>query len=132
MAALVTTVLAVVLAALLGIVGLFYGGSRLTQSSADASAARILNTSSQVVSAVDLYTTDNSGIYPAAPQDLVTSGYLKQLPDNTDWTFGNGYIQRTGLTQSECDAVNAKLNVSGAPPSCSSTGTTFVGCCSAP
>lgn len=130
MSTLIVTILAVVLIAAIAIAGMYYGGSSIAGSQSDATAAKVINTSSQISAAIDLYRTDERGAMPASPQDLVTGGYLRQLPDPSSWQFSSDAIERTALTKDECGAINKKITGNSTIPSCTDAGPGFVGCCS--
>lgn len=129
MSSLITTMIAIALAAILAIAGLFYGGDRLLGSRDDASAAEILNGASQITAAVDLYRTRNSGNLPVDVKELVTEGYLAGLPDG-DWAFVDGGVERSDLTDTQCAAVNKRVTSDPAIPSCGAVPAGFSsGCC---
>jgi hypothetical protein len=128
MSPLITTLIAIALTAVLAIASLFYGGDRLLSSRDDASAAQIINGASQITAAIDLYRTRNAGKLPVDVKELVNGGYLAGLPDG-DWTFVDGGVERSDLTDTQCAAVNKRVTSDPAIPSCGAVPAGFSGCC---
>lgn len=128
MSSLITTMIAIALTAMLAIVGLFYGGGRLLSSRDDASTAQILNGASQITAAIDLYRTRNAGNLPVDVKQLVSEGYLTGLPEG-DWAFVDGGVERPDLTDTQCAAVNKRVNSDPSIPSCGVVVAGFSGCC---
>lgn len=108
MSSIIITVVAIVLVAILAIAGMFYGGTAMLGKRNDATAAQVINQSSQIVGAVELFKTNNAGTSPATAQALVDGGYLRDMP-NTSWHFSDDAIVRTDLTDKECAAINKRL-----------------------
>lgn len=128
MSSLITAMIAIALTAVLAIGGLYYGGDRLFSSRDDAAAAQVLNGGSQITAAIDLYRTRNAGNLPVDVKELVNAGYLAGLPDG-DWTFVEGAVERSDLTDTQCAAVNKRVTSDPAIPSCGAVPAGFSGCC---
>lgn len=88
MFSLIITIISIALVAALALTTLYYGGAAFNQGAARAEASKILLQGQQLLGASDLYFTDNR-VWPAAIADLVTGGYLKQIP----------VVQASGLSE---------------------------------
>lgn len=131
---LITVAFAVVLVLVLAVAGLYYGGEAYTNKTQKTDYAEIVNGSSQIKGAMELYKSRN-GQYPggvanealgvSATQELldrlVQEDYLSGVPSG-DWTIENLMIQRGLEDARQCASVNriAGFNVGllddGCPP----------------
>lgn len=79
MFSLIITIISIALVAALALATLYYGGSAFGSGAARAQASKLVLQGQQLLGASDLYFVDHRA-WPAAIQDLVTGGYLKQIP----------------------------------------------------
>lgn len=79
MSSLIVTIIAVVLAAVLAFVTLYFGGSALTGGAARAHAATVISQGEQIITAATLYYVDK-GVVPASLDVLVAENYLRNIP----------------------------------------------------
>lgn len=133
MFSLIITIIAVALVALLAVASIYYGGDVFTSGSDRSEAARFVNEAQQISSAISLYKADNNG---AAPANILVlkPDYLKEIPGpegEGGWQFGDGYVQISGLSLSQCNAANAQMNKSyvGPPPACGTNTDPSIVCC---
>ncbi len=122
MFSLIITLVAVVLVAALSLASLYYGSDALNRGASDTLAAQALQEGNQVVGALALYRT-LEGALPAGPtsadvaQALRSGNYLTQQPSDK-WSYETDHAVFTGLTAESCEAINARLSITGVP-SCS-------------
>lgn len=79
MFSLITTVLGIVLAIVLAISTLYFGGSSISEGKARTIATKIIMQSQQMLAASDMYFADK-GVYPSSTAELVSGGYLRSIP----------------------------------------------------
>ena len=79
MISLIITIVSIALVTLISIAAIFYGGPALNKSATLAQATESINQGNQVLAAMDLYRVDH-GQYPASMNELVTQGYLTEIP----------------------------------------------------
>jgi len=127
----------IVLVALLAVVGVYYGGSMFTQSSANAQAAALLAQSTQIASASAAYTAEH-GAKPTTLEDLVTGSYLSSIPSGWQDPDSSGpapsALSKEILDLNTCNVFNARQHITtpdGAPPLCSDVAGHLTGpvCC---
>ncbi len=111
MFSLVITLVAIALVALLALAAIFYGGSAFFDKSAQAEAARAVQEGQQILSAMELYRTDQ-GAWPSMAQLLggkkAGIDYLKAVP-NGEWAIVTGFptaYRLQATTEGVCRAVN--------------------------
>lgn len=122
MFSLIMTIIAIALVAALALALLYYGKDLATDGAARAAVTRTIQEGNQLVGAFELYKADN-GSLPTGTQEeiktlLLNGGYLTAWPD-ASWELRNDYAVRTDLTLEGCKVINARLGVTGEPPSCS-------------
>lgn len=79
MFSLLITIISIVVVAGLALATLYYGGTAFGRGASRAEAAKIVLQGQQLLGASDLYFSDKHE-WPAAISDLVSNGYLKQIP----------------------------------------------------
>lgn len=79
MFSLLITIVSIALVAALALATLYYGGRAYTQSAARAQAARVDAQAQQLLGAAELFYA-NRGQWPRSPAEMVTEGYLKDVP----------------------------------------------------
>jgi alpha-tubulin suppressor-like RCC1 family protein len=79
MFSLIITVITIALVAVLALATLYYGGAAFTQSSAAATAGKLINQGQQLIGAAELFRVEN-GRWPASVQEMVMSSYLRSVP----------------------------------------------------
>lgn len=131
MSSIIITIIAIALIAILALAGMFYGGSGLLGNRDDAVASQVINQSSQIIGAIDLYRTNNAGAVPVDSEQLIDGGYLKAMPD-ASWTFSDDGIARSGLTDTQCAAINKQLTGDPTVNTCSAGAPSAAVCCTAP
>lgn len=133
MFSLVVTIISILLVASLTYMGLYYMGGVSDSAHLNAKAAQVLNSATQIQASVNLYENEHAGMAPASFQDLVTSGYLKAIPDGS-WAFNTNAIQSNIIVANvdQCAAVNKKLYGDPTVPSCSTITNDKIICCSTP
>jgi hypothetical protein len=100
---------------------IYYGGDAFTGAYAEAEASTLINQSTQIDAAFDLYYVDN-GRFPGNPdgtgamQELVDSEYLGSIPEaprsrisNRDWQIDYSRGIARSLIGSENDAEAAEV-----------------------
>jgi hypothetical protein len=110
---LVTGVIAIVLAALIAIMALFYGGSVFTDNSGKAMYSKYLNGGQQIQAAVQLFQSQN-GYFPTGTSQqilnsLIDGDYLSQIPDGR-WIIQEDKLVRELQTNDQCKAINVAAN----------------------
>lgn len=131
MFSLIITIIAVFLVALLALATIYYGGSSLNKGSDSATTAEAVNKGNQIQGAFELYRADH-GSLPVGTADeikatLISSNYLKSWPEGknsttSQWSLINDYATLSGLSQSQCEAINQQMLGSPTIPACSATG----------
>lgn len=76
---LVIAIVSIALVVAVVLVGSFYGGSGISDATAQAEAARLKNEEQQILAAVEVFNADR-GRYPADVEELVSRGYLNSVP----------------------------------------------------
>lgn len=129
MFSLLMTFLAIVLIGFVIVVASYYMGDGLFSAHEKATAVTVINGANQIDSAIKLYKTQHRGDFPDSIDVLVEQGYLKSAPRG-EWSFSDGAVQNTDLTDEICEQVNERLHSDPHIPQCGET-PYFMGCCSA-
>ncbi|MCP1674216.1 hypothetical protein J2T57_001318 [Natronocella acetinitrilica] len=106
---LVLSIISIALVAALAIASIYYVGSQVENQRARADAAGAINNSEQIIGAINFYRTDRAGRMPAQIGDLVTAGYLSDIPPG-DWAFGENSVTLSVQDERGCRLVNALYN----------------------
>lgn len=130
MFSLIITIIAIALVAILAVVTIYYGGSALNKSSDSTVTAETVNKGNQIQGAFELYRADHGslpvGTADEIKQTLINSNYLKDWPaaknSNSQWGLINDYATLSGLSQSQCEAINQQMLGSTTIPACSASG----------
>lgn len=129
MFSLILTIVSIALVAALALATLYYGSTAFNKGSEQAQASKIINSGAQIQGAATLRaaeTADDKDKELDTLTTLVSEKYLAAIPEG-DWTVVNGGVVRLGLEQKVCEALNAKLGITGTPQ-CSDL-TVAEGCC---
>lgn len=102
MFSLVIAIVSIALVVAAVIVGGYYGGSGISDATAQADAARLKNEEQQIMAAVDVFNADK-GRYPNDLQELVDTGYLKSIPRGGLAAMAN--LKSSGITVADLLAV---------------------------
>ena len=107
---LVTGVIAILLAVICAIMALWYGGSVFTDNSGKALYSKYLNNGQQIQAAVQLYASQNGGIFPSGTSQqilnaLVDNNYLIEIPEG-HWIIQEDKLVRELQTGDQCKAIN--------------------------
>lgn len=128
MFSLIIALVSIVIVGALVLAVVYYGGDAFTNSGTKAEVARIHNEAAQIAGAANLYRVER-GAQATNISDLVSAHYLAASP-GPNWQAAQDAAVLTGLEQSRCEQINAKLGISGVP---SCTDAAIVGkpaCCS--
>lgn len=106
MFSLIISIIAIALVAALALASIFYGGSALTQGTAEAEATRYINDASQVTMANALAAAQ--GNTQTTVSGLVTANYLASAPAELDDALDNGDVTATVASADVCTKVNDK------------------------
>ena len=132
MSSLIIVLISIALVGIMALAGVLFLGSAQLEGSTKVSAAAHVNALEQVKGAIDAYRQDNAGMLPASVSDLVPQ-YLKSVPDLGDGStlsFGDGYVQITGVSLDECNEINQRYGFDiTPPPSCTDPAYSDVPCC---
>lgn len=96
MFSLVIAVIAIALVVAVVAATSFYGGSGISESTAQAEATRLKNEEQQIMAAVDMFNADK-GRWPANVQELVNTGYLTSVPQGWSMAQGGQGLQTASL-----------------------------------
>lgn len=124
MFSLIITIISISLVAVLALATLYYGGSAFKSGAVRAEASTILLQGQQLLGASELYFLEKNK-WPATIGDLVTGGYLKQIPTaqvtglsqaiavGTAWTMVPNFPTFTLVTNSSdvCSEVNLQATL---------------------
>lgn len=108
MFSIIITLVAIVLVVGLALAAMYFGGTAYFDAGDRAAAVRIINSGTQVFSAAELYSTSN-GSWPTSMEALVTSKYLKAVPEadwEVNWGTGGHDLFLRDVTSAHCMAVN--------------------------
>lgn len=114
MFSLIITIVSIALVALLAAATLYFGGDIHSDARKQAAASQAMLAMQQVQGATTLYKAEHT-VLPTSPEDLITAGYLKFLPETNlngaPWSFGNGYIVTMLNDPATCKEINVKLEL---------------------
>ena len=125
MFSLIITIISIALVAALALATLYYGGAAFNKSAATADATKLLNQSTQLRGAAELYKAD-TGEYPLSLDDMVAQNYLSSIPvaaaqpapvdlmgtaqaAGTPWVMvlaGYPVFAVTSVTEAVCKSIN--------------------------
>ncbi|MBU9200005.1 hypothetical protein KTD31_01130 [Burkholderia multivorans] len=139
MFSLIITIVAVALIVALVVMVMYHGGSdTLDKGKQQAEIAASLSQLQQIKAALTAYRAD-TGTDATGLQDLVPK-YLSSIPPGwgvdvpSQVAFeSTQLLQGTEAQKADsCQQINAKLGITGAPPSCADIDANFTGCCVVP
>lgn len=132
MFALIIAIVAIALVVLTVVIASYYGGDQVNKGSDQAKVAALVNQSQQISAAFTFYQADHGGASPASFDALVDGNYLTSLPKL--WQTVDGFAvtaEDAQISDENCQAFNARLNIS-VVPSCSDPAfTNKIVCCTA-
>ena len=116
MFSLIIVVLSILLAILLVFALFFYGGRELNNAGIQATVDTLVNQGAQIEGATVLYQNDRAGISPQSTTNLVSNGYLTNVPQNWSVTQSGVEIAYIAVNSpAVCIAFNAKYGINGVP-----------------
>lgn len=136
MFSLIITIAAVALVVALVAATMYHGGSEtMTKGKQEAEVAQSLNELTQIKAALTQYYAD-TGTQATSLQSLVPK-YLSSIPEGwgvevpSQVAFESSRLLSGTEEQklTSCQQINAKLGMTGAPPSCEAIDANFSGCC---
>lgn len=136
MFSLIITIAAVALVVALVAATMYHGGSEtMTKGKQEAEVAQSLNELTQIKAALTQYYAD-TGTQATSLQSLVPK-YLSSIPEGwgvevpSQVAFESSRLLSGTEEQklTSCQQINAKLGMTGEPPSCASIDANFSGCC---
>lgn len=119
MFALILTIVAIALVALLAYATLFYGIDISSKGVSRAALAKFLNEGNQLAGAFELYRADHGGVLPEGTAEeikttLLNDKYLAEWPD-ARWSLAPESAVRSDITPEYCTALNKSLGIETIP-----------------